>query len=117
MLPINKDFGWSFSMTEDEKKEAKVFFSELLTKAFKKAISGNYDMLVLDEIIATNNLNFVDENILVDYLQGKPDNLEVVMTGRDPSEKLKEVADYISVISKEKHPFDKGIRARKGIEF
>lgn len=117
VLPAPKKFAWSFQMTEEEKAKAKEVSSDLLTLAFKTAISGNYDLLVMDEIIATNNLGFVDENVLLDYLEGKPDHLEIVMTGRDPSRNLMGVADYISVINKEKHPYDKGISARKGIEF
>lgn len=117
VLPAQKKFGWSFQMTAEEKAKAKEVSSELMTLAFKTAITGNYDMLVMDEIIATNNLGFVEENVLLDYLNGKPSNLEIVMTGRDPSENLKKIADYISVINKEKHPYDKGISARKGIEF
>lgn len=117
VLPIGKYLGWSFQMTEEERADARKVSSELLTLAFKTAINGKYDLLVLDEIIATNRLEFVDENVLLDYLKGRPANLEVVMTGRDPSENLINAADYISVINKEKHPYDKGIFARKGIEF
>lgn len=117
VLPSEKNFGWSFQMTDQEKENARKTCSELLTSAFKTAISGGYDLLVLDEIIATNNLNFVNENVLLDYLKGKPANLEVVMTGREPTENLLKVADYVSVINKEKHPYDKGVNARKGIEF
>lgn len=117
VLPIGKYLGWSFQMSDEERDTAKEICSELLTSAFKTAISGGYDLLVLDEIIATNNLHFVDENVLLDYLKGKPSNLEVVLTGREPTENLLKIADYVSVINKEKHPYDKGINARKGIEF
>ena len=51
------------------------------------------------------------------FLQEKPESLEVVLTGRDPDEKLVELADYVSEIRKVKHPFDRGIRARRGIEY
>ena len=47
----------------------------------------------------------------------KEEGLEVVLTGRDPAPELLALADYVSVIKKEKHPFDQGIRARKGIEY
>ena len=50
-------------------------------------------------------------------LRGKPEYLEVVLTGRDPDQSLVELADYVSEIRKVKHPFDRGIRARKGIEY
>ena len=46
-----------------------------------------------------------------------PEELEVVLTGRNPDEKLIKLADYVSEIKKIKHPFDREIRARRGIEF
>ena len=52
----------------------------------------------------------------MDFLKNKPYNLEVVLTGRSPSQDLQDMADYISDIVKVKHPFDKGISARMGIE-
>ena len=49
-------------------------------------------------------------------LDHKPEELEIVLTGRDPSEALQERADYISEICKRRHPYEKGITAREGIE-
>ena len=51
------------------------------------------------------------------FLKEKPDSLEVVLTGREPDDRLVELADYVSEIRKVKHPFDRGIRAREGIEY
>jgi cob(I)alamin adenosyltransferase len=116
IMPFDKDFGFSFKMSEKAKTEAKNAYSDLLNKTFEKANNNNYDLLILDEIIATSNLGFVDEDVLAEYLKNKADILEVVMTGRDPSKRLIEIADYVSEIKKIKHPFDCGISARKGIE-
>ena len=55
--------------------------------------------------------------ITVKFLKDRPEALEVVMTGRGPSEQLLSLADYVSEIRKMKHPYDKGILARKGIEY
>ena len=65
----------------------------------------------------TYNHGLVDREELLDFLRTKPDNLEVVMTGRGPAPELMEAADYVSEIKKVKHPFDKGIVARRGIEY
>ena len=54
---------------------------------------------------------------MLELLKGRPENLEVVLTGRNPSEAVKEAADYISEIQKVKHPFDSGVAAREGIEY
>lgn len=110
------DFGFSFRMSDETKAKAKAAYSNLLNKAFETANNNSYDLLIMDEIIATNNLGFVEEDDLVNYLKTKRPDLEVVMTGRDPSPRLVELADYVSEIKKIKHPFDFGIPARKGIE-
>ena len=53
----------------------------------------------------------------IQFLKEKPEGLEVVLTGRDPSEDLIRIADYVSEIRKVKHPFDCGVYARRGIEY
>lgn len=79
--------------------------------------NDKYDMLILDEVLDAVALNMLSENKLINFLENKPKGLEIVLTGRDPSEKLCSLADYISEIKKIKHPYDKGINARKGIEY
>ena len=59
----------------------------------------------------------IPEAALLDFLRTKPGDLEVVLTGRNPSQALLSAADYVTEMKKIKHPFDRGIRARKGIEF
>ena len=49
-------------------------------------------------------------------MKNKPENLEVIMTGRDPNKELIGIADYVSEVKKIKHPYDKGIEARVGID-
>ena len=76
----------------------------------------NFDVLFCDELIYTIRAGLFDENILIEYLKTKPKNLEIILTGQDPSNALIELADYVSEIRKIKHPFDQGLPARKGIE-
>ena len=73
-------------------------------------------MLILDEIIPVINHGIIEENELMDLLSNRPENLEVVLTGRNPSDRLIETADYVTEMKKIKHPFDKGIKARTFIE-
>lgn len=73
-------------------------------------------MLVLDETLGAIEAGLLDEDVIAGFLQSRPEQLEVVMTGRYPSDRLVELADYVSRIDKVKHPFDKGIGARAGIE-
>ena len=76
-----------------------------------------YDMLVLDEAIGACNLGFVDEAGLVKALKEKPAALEVILTGRCPSEALRDQADYITEMVMRRHPYERGVGAREGIEY
>lgn len=109
-----KDFGFFFHMSEETKKEAKEFFTFQLTNAFQQ--SKEYDMLILDEINVAVDLGLVDESLLINYMQNKPKHLELILTGRNPSKKMLSLADYASEIKCQKHPFNKGISSRTGIE-
>ncbi len=117
VLPCVKTFGFYFQMTESQKKEAKNYYGELLETAWDMVFEEGYEMLVLDEIMAACNYGLVSEQRLVEHVTKRPDRLEVVMTGRDPSKELLALADYVSEIQKKKHPFDSGLQARKGIEY
>ena len=74
-------------------------------------------LLVLDEVIPACKLGLVSETALADFLRSKPRELEVALTGREPSPALLELADYVTEMKKHKHPYDRGLQARKGIEF
>ena len=110
-------FGFSFAMSEETKSQAKEAYTNYLRRILKCAVDESYGLLVLDEIIATCNLGFVDQAELITFLENKPDTLEVAMTGRNPAQELVDLADYVSEIKKIKHPYDQGILARKGVEF
>lgn len=114
---ITKPKGFTWEMNEDELKLLK---SEQ-DKLFKEVTSlvdgdGDKTILICDELIGAYAGNHIDREMVMEFLNNKPKNLEVVMTGRNPSEELMEIADYITEMKKIKHPMDKGINARKGIE-
>lgn len=73
-------------------------------------------VVVLDEVLHACNNGLVEEADLLTFLESMPENAEVVCTGYHPSKQLLERADYCSCIQKEKHPYDKNIAARLGIE-
>lgn len=116
LLRTRKGFGFYFQMTDQEKEECRILHDEILSEGITMANSGQVDLLILDEIISAYNYNQVDCQELLSFLKNKPESLEVVLTGRDPSEELIELADYVSEIKKVKHPYDQGIKARIGIE-
>ena len=113
----DKHFGFFFQMNEEEKEEARIYYRQHFEKAVQSAISNHARLFVMDELMSAYNLGLVDHDRVLDFLRNKPDNMEVVMTGRDPAPELVELADYVSRVVKIKHPFDQGIPARKGIEF
>jgi cob(I)alamin adenosyltransferase len=78
---------------------------------------GTYDILVLDEAMAAVNLSLVPLEAITAFLDTRPAGLEVVLTGREPPQELLDRADYISRIECVRHPYQKGIAARRGIEW
>lgn len=100
----------SFESIRDECLEA----LEFIKKIFKEK---KYDILILDEINISVRDGFLKEEELLDILKNKPESLEIIITGRDAPKKILELADLISEVRKIKHPYDRGIKARKGIEF
>ncbi len=119
LIANQKSFGFSKTWKNDpeRKGQAEEYYSAMLDEALSKAVEGDYDLLLLDEIIASVRLEVVDTEKLLAFLKNKPEKLEVIMTGRNPIPELVELADYVSEIKKVKHPFDQGILARKGIEY
>ena len=105
-------------------------FNKSITKESHQAQSENgiavletlvnaehFDMLIMDEILITIRDGFLEEERLIEFIKNKPQSLELVMTGRGATNQLIALADYVSEIKSIKHPFDKGITSRKGIEY
>lgn len=102
-------------MDENQRKKASADYTQLFNDVLEAA--KNADLLILDEILSACNHGAVPEQLVTDFLDRKPEKLEVVLTGRDPSAALLTKADYITEMCKRRHPYDQGIPARKGIEF
>ena len=110
-----KEHNFFSFLSDEEKKEVQAEVSELFEKFKDTVINSKADIIILDEIIDAVNLKLIDEDELIKILLLRKS--EIILTGRNPSEKLTEIADYISDVNKIKHPYDKGVPARKGIEF
>lgn len=96
---------------EDLKKEFLKFWNESIKDLHE------YDVVLIDEIGPGVNWKIVPEEIILDLIENKSKNTELILTGRDMPDSVIEKADYVSIIEKVKHPYDKGILAREGIEF
>ncbi len=93
---------------------------ELAKKGFKKIkeviFSGEYDVVILDEINVALYYKLLSEEDLIDLIKNKPSDVELVLTGRYASSQIIEIADLVTEMKEIKHYFSKGIKARTGIE-
>lgn len=117
LLAANPVGKFSFRMTDEEKRQTAEALSRTFAAATGFAVREQAHLLVLDEVCAAISCGFLDEKNVTDFLESRPDTLEVVLTGRNPSETLQAHADYITEMTMRRHPYEKGIAAREGIEF
>lgn len=111
--PIKKFISY---MSEEEKAEAFISQNQLFKTVAEEIHNKSFDLLILDEIVDIVNLEIISFGDLKDLLINKPLNLEVVMTGHNPKEEIFALCDYVTEMKKIKHPYDKGIQSRIGIE-
>ena len=114
-------YGFVKNMTEEQKKAVADDYSAMLGRAeawLDNIMSGNEiaAVVIMDEVLHACNYKLLDNDRLVALIDKYRDKAELVLTGRNPSEELIGIADYVSEIKKIKHPYDKGIFARVGIE-
>jgi len=94
---------------------------EIVKRGLKRSgevlASGNYDLVILDEINVVLQLGMATLQEVLDLLDRKATQTEVILTGRGAPEALLKRADLVSRVDAIKHPFDRGIKARLGIEY
>jgi len=108
---------FSIAMSDQEKAATRALHLDFFRTAVAAVGHENTDLLVLDEILGAIESGLMDEAALLSFLDSKPASLEVVLTGRVASGSLLERADYISRIACVRHPYQRGIMAREGIEY
>jgi cob(I)alamin adenosyltransferase len=118
MVQLGIGFTWT-KTPEDHREALRIGWP----KAKEAVMSGEYDLVVLDEL---NNALAIDtfpvDDVLplqevIDLIKNKPEHVHLVITGRDAKQEIKDIADLVSVVEAEKHYYDEGIPAVKGIEF
>lgn len=107
---------FTFQMNDEEKAATAVNCQDLFRQATALAAEQQARLLVLDEVIDAT-YGFLPMEELCAWLDSRPEGLEVVITGHSIPQELADRADYISHVVKEKHPYDRGVMARKEIEF
>ena len=101
----------------DIKPEEKEQAEMALAKAREAVTSKKYDIVVLDEVNVALGYNLIELDEVIRLIKDKPSDVELILTGRYADNRLIELADLVTEMVKVKHPFDKGIKARKGIEY
>ncbi|MDP7241651.1 MAG: cob(I)yrinic acid a,c-diamide adenosyltransferase [Rhodospirillales bacterium] len=115
---MGEGFTWE---TQDRARDVAAAWAawEASKKMIKSARGDDagYDMVILDELNIVLRYGYLPLNEVLEVLTGKPDNLHVVITGRNAKPELIEVADLVTEMTMVKHPFRSGVKAQKGIEF
>lgn len=94
----------------EEAKKALAFAREAM-------LSGDYDVVVLDEVNIASAWNLVDVEEVEKFIRDKPPGVELILTGRYADDRLIRLADLVTECLKIKHPYDRGIKARRGLDY
>lgn len=113
IFPMGAGFTWN---TKDKELDIRTTLAGW-EKCKEVAQSGNYQLVIFDEINYVIDYAYLSPTPVLEFLQKKPHELNVVMTGRNAHPEIIEIADLVTEMKEIKHPFKKGIRARKGLEF
>ncbi|XFO64727.1 Corrinoid adenosyltransferase [Sporomusa silvacetica DSM 10669] len=109
--------GFVNNTTGDDRAEHQAAAEKALQDARTEVMSGNWDMIILDEINYAIKFGLVSGEAVVELLAIKPPLLHLVLTGRDACQEIIDKADLVTEMKEIKHPYKKGIKAQKGIEF
>ena len=101
------------SPKEDHEKYAE----EAIKVCKDKILSEKYDLIILDEINYAVNLGLINIKSVMDLIKLKPKKLDLVLTGNHAKEEILKLADLVTEMKEIKHPFQSGIKAKKGIDF
>lgn len=116
LIPAGKGFVGIIddkSPLEDHKKIAK----EAMKITEDKVQSGDFDIVILDEINYALDLNLIEINDVLDLIESKPNKVNLVLTGNHAKKRVIERADLVTEMKEIKHPYQVGIKAKKGIDF
>ena len=117
IVPTGRGFVGLGARSESDRESSAEAAAEALVFAWDCMISGKYDVLILDEINCAVALGLVPAEDVLRMIQEKPEGVELVLTGRSADSRILEAADLVTEMREVKHPFRRGVAARRGIEF
>ena len=113
LLPMGKGFTWESKNIEEDKALMRLAWNA----ASEKILSGNYDLIILDELNYVLGYGYIPVDEVVRTLQSRPTHVHVVLTGRNAPDEIIAIADCVTEMRDIKHPYRSGIPAQKGIDF
>ena len=116
MIAVGKGF---VGIIDDKstKEDHEIIANEAIRISNEKIQSGNYDIVILDEINYAVNLELISVDEVLNLIKSKPKEMDLVLTGNYAEDSIIEVADLVTEMKEIKHPFQRGIKAKKGIDF
>lgn len=117
VLRVREPFGFTWELSSGELERLTLRHNEVFRQAVERCGDGEKTLLILDELAAALNTGTIDKGMVSWALQHKPEALELVVTGREPPQWLTDMADYITEMRNIRHPMEKGVDARRGIEY
>lgn len=109
--------GRGFTWKSDDLEKDAALARKAWETAKTKIESGEYRLVILDEMTYLFKYGMLDEDEVIEFLARRPETVHVVITGRDAPEKLVAAADMVTEMNAVKHPYTAGISAQKGIEY
>ncbi len=113
ITPMGRGFTWDEKDIGEDRKAA----AEAWELSKKVIFSGDYDIVILDEINYAIAYKLLDVENVLEVLKRKPENLHLILTGRKAHPAIMDIADLITEMKTIKHPFEEGVKAQRGIEF
>ncbi|CCC58120.1 MULTISPECIES: cob(I)yrinic acid a,c-diamide adenosyltransferase [Caloramator] len=114
---FEKKRGFFWTLSDEEKAELKKEIEEAFEFCKKVLKNKECDVLILDEIMGVLHNKLLSVEEVVEFLKSKPEDMEIILTGRNVPKEIMEIADLVTEMKEIKHYFEKGVPARKGIEF
>lgn len=108
--------GDGFTWDSENMEKSQAVALEAWKAARDQIASNDYQLIVLDEITYPMNWGWIDTAEVVETIRNRPESVNIIATGRDAPTELIEIADTVTEMTKIKHAFDKGVRAKRGID-
>jgi len=102
---------------EDVRPEQRAQAGSALAAAKEAMLGGDYDLVVLDEVAVAIDYKLIELEEVVKLIKDKPRSVELILTGRNASPRLVQMADLVTEMVMVKHPYARGVKARRGIDY